>query len=55
MEKEKVKREQEDSTQRVEVTAKKPWHEPKLTFVEPKLTQHGELKEVTGFFGTFSP
>jgi hypothetical protein len=34
---------------------KKPWQEPKLTFVEPKLTQHGKLEEVTGFFGGFSP
>ena len=23
---------------------KKPWQEPKLAFVEPKLTQHGRLK-----------
>ena len=33
---------------------KKPWQEPKLAFVEPKLTKHGKLKEVTGFFGGFS-
>ena len=35
---------------------KKPWREPKLTFVEPKLTPHGTLQEVTGqgFFGGFS-
>ena len=33
-----------------------PWHEPKLTFVEPKLTPHGELKHVTGaFFSSFTP
>jgi hypothetical protein len=33
-----------------------PWHEPKLTFVEPKLTPHGELQHVTGgFFGSFTP
>jgi hypothetical protein len=38
------------------VEVKKPWEAPKLTFIEPKLTQHGELTEVTGqFFGGFSP
>jgi hypothetical protein len=38
-------------------SGKKPWHEPKLTFVEPKLTEHGSLEKVTGegFFGGFSP
>jgi hypothetical protein len=37
--------------------AKKPWQEPKLAFVEPKLTKHGSLEEVTGqgFFGGFTP
>jgi hypothetical protein len=36
--------------------SKKKWQEPKLTFVEPKLTKHGKLEEVTGqFFGAFSP
>jgi hypothetical protein len=35
---------------------KKPWEEPKLTFVEPELTKHGKLDKIThGFFGTFSP
>ena len=34
---------------------KKPWEEPKLDFVEPKLTKHGDLKSLTGFFGPFSP
>jgi hypothetical protein len=33
-----------------------PWEEPKLTFLEPKLTKHGTLEDVTaGFFGTFTP
>ncbi len=33
-----------------------PWVTPKLVFVEPKLTSHGELAQVTGaFFGAFSP
>ena len=35
---------------------KKPWQDPKLAFVEPKLTKQGELLEVTGqFFGAFTP
>ncbi len=35
---------------------KKAWKEPKLAFVEPKLTKAGDLKSLTGgFFGTFSP
>jgi hypothetical protein len=35
---------------------KAPWQEPTLTFVEPKLTIHGSLEELTGaFFGGFSP
>jgi hypothetical protein len=35
---------------------KKPWQEPKLTFIKPRLTDHGKLEEVTGqFFGQFSP
>jgi hypothetical protein len=33
-----------------------PWEEPKLTFIEPTLTKHGRLEEVTsGFIGTFTP
>jgi hypothetical protein len=33
-----------------------PWEEPKLTFLEPKLTKHGPLEEVTtAFFGGFAP
>jgi hypothetical protein len=34
---------------------KRRWEEPKVVFVEPKLTKHGELKDVTGFFGGFTP
>jgi hypothetical protein len=37
-------------------SAKEPWQEPKLTFLEPKLTKHGQLEDVTaGFFNTFTP
>ncbi len=35
--------------------AKPPFEEPRLVFVEPKLTPRGDLREVTGFFGSFSP
>ena len=40
---------------------RKSWEEPKLAFIEPKLTKHGDLEKVTGkrkrngFFGEFSP
>jgi hypothetical protein len=39
------------------VAERQPWQEPKLAFVEPKLTAHGDLKKVTGdgFFGGFTP
>lgn len=40
--------------------SRKPYIEPKLTFVEPKLTKYGDATKVTatdgnGFFGDFSP
>jgi len=54
VEKEKLQpgqRPSEDSSE-----AKQAGEEPKLTFVKPKLTRHGELVKVTGqFFGGFSP
>ncbi len=32
------------------------FEEPKLEFVEPRLTDHGDLSRMThGFFGTFVP
>jgi hypothetical protein len=35
---------------------KQPWEDPKLVFVEPKLTHHGAVQEVTGqSFRTFVP
>jgi hypothetical protein len=35
---------------------KQPWQDPKLVFVEPKLTHHGTVHEVTGqSFSTFVP
>jgi hypothetical protein len=37
-------------------SARQAWVAPKVTFVEPKLTNHGPLTDVTGaFFGGFSP
>lgn len=39
-----------------EQATKQTWEEPKLAFVEPKLTKEGGLKDITaGFFGTFTP
>ena len=35
--------------------SKQPFKKPKLTFVAPKLVKHGEVTELTGFFGAFSP
>ena len=59
MEKEKIQlssREQEGQESAPSSSlGKKTWQEPKLAFVKPKLTKHGNLKEVTGFFGGFSP
>ncbi len=35
---------------------KSEWEEPKLTFVEPTLTEHGSVQKLTGgFFGSFTP
>ncbi len=37
---------------------KKPFVEPKLRFIEPKLTRHGDVKDVTHgneVLGTFNP
>jgi hypothetical protein len=35
---------------------RKPYTEPKLTFIEPKLTKYGDATMVTNsFMGTFSP
>ncbi len=35
---------------------KKHFEEPKLTFIEPKLTKHGDATKITSqFFGTFTP
>ena len=60
MEKEKVQlppRHEEQEPDSAQTLGKKPWEEPKLAFVEPKLTKHGSLEEITGqgFFGGFTP
>jgi hypothetical protein len=41
-----------------DLKAEAPFEEPKLTFIEPKLTKHGDATQITqqnGFFGTFVP
>jgi len=56
MEQKKLQRlDQEDSQIPQQPTGKQQWQEPKLAFVKPKLSKHGELKEVTGFFGDLTP
>ncbi len=36
--------------------AKRDFAEPKLTFIDPKLTKHGDATKITaGFAGTFFP
>ena len=35
---------------------KKPFEEPKLSYVKPKLSEQGKVSQVTqSFFGSFSP
>ena len=53
----KVKEKQREESSSSQSSGKKPWQEPKLAFVEPKLTKHGALEEVTGqgFLGAFTP
>jgi hypothetical protein len=47
---------EEPGTTTSSAASKEPWQEPKLAFIEPKLTPHGKLEEVTaGFFGGFTP
>lgn len=50
-----MEREPRDA-ERAEVHGKAEWEEPKLTFVEPTLTEHGSVRKLTGgFFGSFTP
>ena len=46
-----------DVMSETESQVKKPFSEPKLAFIEPKLTKHGDATKITqqGFFGTFTP
>lgn len=61
MERKNLPNQQQPEENRPAVAApptKAPWHEPKLVFVEPKLTPHGALQQVTAagpFFSTFTP
>jgi hypothetical protein len=34
--------------------SKKPFAEPRLSFVEPELAEAGEITKKTGFFGSFT-
>jgi hypothetical protein len=53
---EKQFRPQQQGPQNDADAGRKLWQEPKLQFVEPKLTPHGDFARVTGeFFGAFSP
>ncbi len=39
-----------------EEPSKLAWEEPKLAFVEPTLTHHGKVQDISaGFFGSFTP
>jgi hypothetical protein len=41
-----------------QTTKKKPFTQPKLTFIYPRLVKHGDATQNTnahGFFGAFSP
>jgi hypothetical protein len=52
----KETRDQAPESKTVDAAPRKPWVKPRLEFVEPKLTSHGEFTKVTGaFFGAFSP
>ena len=47
---------EESGTTASSASSKEPWQEPKLAFIEPKLTTHGQLEEVTaGFLADFTP
>ncbi len=52
-----MEREPRDAKQAdVDAHSKAEWEEPKLTFVEPTLTEHGSVQKLTGgFFGSFTP
>ena len=43
------------SEQLARAADKPPFEEPRLAFIEPKLTPRGDLRETTGLLGTFSP
>ena len=55
---EQVQAEREQRSSMTSPRDKAPWREPKLSFVEPKLTRHGKVEDITlanGFLGAFSP
>jgi hypothetical protein len=45
-----------DATAEVAEAQTRPsYAKPKLSYVAPKLVKHGDVGELTGFFGPFSP
>ncbi len=48
----------QNAQQLQDAEGRRPFEEPKLTYVPPRLQEEGKLAEITkqqGFFGTFSP
>jgi hypothetical protein len=55
---EKHPRAEHEMSPREEFRTRRPFEEPQLTFIEPRLTKHGDATKITqqnGFFGTFVP
>lgn len=51
-----VNQSEKPSTGNPNVADRSRWQEPRLKFMEPKLTERGSVKDLTGgFFGTFRP
>lgn len=49
-------RAREDIDMRGTTQRQRSWEPPTLVeFIKPKLTRHGPLERLTGFFGSFSP
>lgn len=48
---------QSDAITETQTPVKKPFLEPRLAFIEPKLTRHGDVTKITqqSFFGIFTP
>ena len=55
MEKSDARQQPQNQEKEESSVAKKPFTEPKLTWIEPELVPHGSVETVAGFFGSFSP